>query len=162
MTINEYKTVVGELGPRLLQFADYQVGSIEVAKDLVQESFIVLLDKRENVEPAKAKAFLYAVLTNKTRDHFKLKKKQVEVQDYHRIEEDKQAKLDSKELVKLALSKLNERERDLICLRDLEGYAYDEIAEKMELSLTQVKVYLFRARKALKNEIIKLEVEVRL
>ncbi len=162
MTINEFKKVVGDLGPRLLQFGEYQVGDIDVAKDLVQESFVVLLDKRDDVEVPKAKAFLFAVLTNKTRDHFKLKKKQVEVQDYHRIEENSQGVLDSKELVKMALGKLKERDKNLICLRDLEGYAYEEIAEKMELSLTQVKVYLFRARKAFKNEIIKLEVEVRL
>jgi len=32
-------------------------------------------------------------------------------------------------------------------LRDYEGYDYEEIASITELSLSQVKVYLFRARK---------------
>lgn len=153
---------MGLWGPKLLQYADYQVGDIEVAKDLVQESFVVLLDKRDSVEQNKGKSYLYSVLTNKVRDYYKVKKVQTEVQDYHKVELYGEDAYESKELIKLALSKLTRQYKDLICLRDLEGYSYDEIADQLDMSLTQVKVYLFRARKALKNEVIKLEVEVRL
>ena len=36
-------------------------------------------------------------------------------------------------------------------LRDLEGFAYQEIADMTGLDMTKVKVYLFRARKALQG-----------
>ena len=38
-------------------------------------------------------------------------------------------------------------------LRDYEGYSYQEIAEIAGLSESQVKVYIFRARTALKKEL---------
>ncbi len=158
MTTSEYKKAVDQIGPRLLQFAHRQVGQLELAKDLVQDSFIVLLDKLDHVEMAKAKSFLFAVLSNKVKDHFKLLKKQTEVQDYHRIADNESRAMEDKEIVHMALSKLNERDRMLIAYRDLEGYKYDEIGEMMNLTATQVKVYLFRARKTFKSEILKLEV----
>jgi RNA polymerase sigma-70 factor (ECF subfamily) len=38
-------------------------------------------------------------------------------------------------------------------LRDLEGYSYQEIAEQLQLSEAQVKVYLFRARVKIKKQV---------
>jgi DNA-directed RNA polymerase specialized sigma subunit, sigma24 homolog len=42
-------------------------------------------------------------------------------------------------------------------LRDYEGYSYKEIAEIVALTEAQVKVYIFRARKALKNYLHSIE-----
>jgi DNA-directed RNA polymerase specialized sigma24 family protein len=42
-------------------------------------------------------------------------------------------------------------------LRDYEGYSYREIAEITDLSETQVKVYIYRARVFLKNYIGSME-----
>ncbi len=42
-------------------------------------------------------------------------------------------------------------QRSLVLLRDLEGFAYQEIADMTGLDMTKVKVYLFRARKALQG-----------
>jgi RNA polymerase sigma-70 factor (ECF subfamily) len=38
-------------------------------------------------------------------------------------------------------------------LRDLEDYSYKEIGDILELSDSQVKVYLFRARKKIKKQL---------
>jgi DNA-directed RNA polymerase specialized sigma24 family protein len=38
-------------------------------------------------------------------------------------------------------------------LRDLEGYSYEEIGSMLELNPSQVKVYLFRARLKVKNQL---------
>jgi RNA polymerase sigma-70 factor (ECF subfamily) len=38
-------------------------------------------------------------------------------------------------------------------LRDYEGYSYDEIAEITGLSLSQVKVYIFRGRTFLRRQL---------
>ena len=42
-------------------------------------------------------------------------------------------------------------------MRDIEGMPYGEIAEAMGLSETQVRVYLFRARSRIREEIRKME-----
>jgi len=47
----------------------------------------------------------------------------------------------------------NEIQKTVILLRDYEGYSYEEIGEITNLSESQVKVYIFRARVSLKNHI---------
>ncbi len=63
----------------------------------------------------------------------------------------------NKELLKTALERIPEMQRTLILLRDLEGYNYKEIEEITGLNESQVKVYLFRARKILKETITAME-----
>ena len=50
-----------------------------------------------------------------------------------------------------ALGALDEGDRALIVLREIEGMTYEEIAETMELPLSSVKTRLFRARQQLKR-----------
>jgi len=157
VTTEDFKHCVDQYGPRLLQFAARQIGNIDMAKDLVQDTFIALMGKLEHVEQIKLKPFLFAVISNKIKDYFKLKKDTTEVADYHQSGST-QAAYESKDLVHMALTKLSERDKELIVLRDLEGYSYEEIADFTHLTLAQVKVYLFRARKSFKEQVIKLEV----
>jgi RNA polymerase sigma-70 factor (ECF subfamily) len=62
-----------------------------------------------------------------------------------------------KKLLNEALYRLSETQRSLVLLKDYEGYSYDEIAEITSLSISQVKVYLHRARIQLKNYLVKPE-----
>jgi len=55
------------------------------------------------------------------------------------------------------LNTLPEIQRSVILLRDYEGYNYEEIAEVTELTLSQVKVYIFRGRQKLKEYIGSIE-----
>ena len=57
------------------------------------------------------------------------------------------------EAVNDMISRLPEKQRTIIQLRDIEGKNYQEIAETMNLSLSDVKVTLFRARQAVKERI---------
>jgi RNA polymerase sigma-70 factor (ECF subfamily) len=44
-----------------------------------------------------------------------------------------------------------ENQKAVLLLRDYEGYSYQEIAEITNLSMDQVKVYIYRARLFLKK-----------
>ena len=57
------------------------------------------------------------------------------------------------EVVQRYLDQLPEIQRTLILLRDYEGYSFQEMADMTSLSVAQVKVYIFRARMALKQQI---------
>ncbi len=50
-----------------------------------------------------------------------------------------------------ALDALGEPFKSIVVLREVEGYAYNEIAEALELPLSTVKVYLHRARQRLRD-----------
>jgi RNA polymerase sigma-70 factor (ECF subfamily) len=62
-----------------------------------------------------------------------------------------------KEILRDALSRLPEIQRSVVLLRDYEGYSYEEIGEVTGLNESQVKVYIYRARLALKEFIGKIE-----
>ncbi|MFZ1617190.1 MAG: RNA polymerase sigma factor, partial [Flavobacteriales bacterium] len=68
-----------------------------------------------------------------------------------------QAQPDLKEVLDAALATLPEMQRSVVLLRDLEGYSYEEIADLTQLNITQVKVYIYRGRTALKDYIGSLE-----
>ena len=55
---------------------------------------------------------------------------------------------EQRDLIALTLGQLPEKQRSILLLRDAEGLAYDEIARVLEISLSAVKVNLFRARAA--------------
>jgi RNA polymerase sigma-70 factor (ECF subfamily) len=55
--------------------------------------------------------------------------------------------------IKEIISLLPIKQRDVINLRDVEGYSYQEIAEIMEIELNNVKVLLHRARMQVRNSL---------
>ena len=55
------------------------------------------------------------------------------------------------------LDQLSEIQRTVILLRDYEGYDYEEIGKITDLKESQVKVYIFRARKKLKQILVSVE-----
>jgi RNA polymerase sigma-70 factor, ECF subfamily len=58
------------------------------------------------------------------------------------------AAAEQRSLIGMALAQLPERYRTILLLRDAEGLAYAEIADVLGISLSAVKVNLFRARAA--------------
>ena len=58
-----------------------------------------------------------------------------------------------KEIIDKCLKTLPEIQKSILLLRDMEGYSYEEIGEMLNLNESQVKVYLFRARQKIKDQI---------
>jgi RNA polymerase sigma-70 factor (ECF subfamily) len=58
--------------------------------------------------------------------------------------------------IKEFISSLPDKQRQVIHLRDVEGYSYNEICEILEIDMNQVKVNLFRARTAVREKLIKI------
>ncbi len=52
-----------------------------------------------------------------------------------------------------AVARLDEPFRSLVVLREMQGLEYQTIAETLSLSLSQVKVYLHRARRKLRQQL---------
>ena len=60
-------------------------------------------------------------------------------------------------MLQVALDRLPDVQKQAVLLRDYEGYKYEEIGEILNLSESQVKVYIFRARKALQQYLTSIE-----
>lgn len=153
MTTAEFNDCVKEYANGMYRFALKSSGNEEDAKDIVQQSFAVLWEHREDVTFSKAKSYLFTLVYRKNVDVFRASGRQkfMEVLPERGSEIVFQAGL--KKSIEKALMSLSPESRNLVLLKDMEGYSYDEIARLTGLSLSQVKVYLFRARKELQKSL---------
>jgi RNA polymerase sigma-70 factor (ECF subfamily) len=62
-------------------------------------------------------------------------------------------KLEAQQQVENLLQGLDERDRMMLILKEVEGFAIEEIAEILELNANTVKVRLFRARRRIVNQV---------
>lgn len=160
MKTKEYNITVEKNADGLYRFILSNIRDEFKAQDIVQDSFEKLWINHESVDFPKAKSFLFRIAYNRMIDIIRHDKKMTgsdglveskedEVLDYHQLE--------LKEIINNALSQLTETQRSVVLLRDYEGYTYQEIAKITDLSESQVKVYIFRARQHMKNYIGKFE-----
>ncbi|WP_295937220.1 RNA polymerase sigma factor [uncultured Alistipes sp.] len=63
---------------------------------------------------------------------------------------------EARELVRRAMDSLSERQREVLHLKDIEGYPTHEIAEMVACDQAQVRVLLSRARHAIREVLIKM------
>lgn len=62
-------------------------------------------------------------------------------------------KLEAQQQVELLLQGLDDRDRMMLILKEVEGFAIEEIAEILDLNANTVKVRLFRARRRIVNQV---------
>lgn len=146
----------------------------EKAEDLAQETFVRTFNNLDRYDRSyKFSSWLFKIAYNLTVDH--LRRRVIKTISIHgspdavtadqqeatsvtleSTEEAPDARLESLELadqLELAIGKLREEYRTAIILRHVEGRAYEEIAEIMDIPLGTVKTYIFRARRQLRQEL---------
>lgn len=153
MTIDDYNKGVDLWSDDAYRFACACCGDKECCKDAVQEAFARMWEHREEVRREKGKAYLLSAVHN----HIVSRQRydQVRAMDGPAIHPviNPDVSFDLKEAIALAMSTLPTIQRECIQLRDVEGYAYKEIANILNISDQQVQVYIFRARVALKRQL---------
>lgn len=158
MTVKEYNKSVDLYSDNLYRFVLKNIKDDEKAKDIVQDSFIKLWEKKDEVNPDKLKSYLFTTAYHKLIDTVRRDKKQGDfdaVKEENLSTENHYSNL--QEILHEAIEQLPEDQKAVILLRDYEGYAYNEIAEMTGMSESQVKVYIFRGRKFLKNYLGSIE-----
>lgn len=158
MTEKEYNECVTQYADNVYRFIVKNLRHEEDARDVVQSSFEKLWVNREQVENARCKSYLFTVAYNQMIDHLRKAKRVVLKEEFR--EETGIARSHTPNLrqsLEAALARLNETQRSLVLLKDYEGYSYEEIAQITDLNISQVKVYLHRARIQLKNYIVNPE-----
>jgi len=158
MTEREYNDCVNLHADGVYRFIVKNLRHEEDARDVVQTAFEKLWRNREEVDNEKCKSYLFTVAYNGMIDHLR-KVKRVYLKEEFREEVKVQSRPinNTKEILEKAMARLSETQRSLVMLKDYEGYSYEEIGKIMNLSESQVKVYLHRARLQLKEYLVKVE-----
>lgn len=155
MTASEYNQCVNDIADGLYRFAFKSISDGEVAKDVVQQAFLTLWENCGKVAIEKAKSYLFTVAYRRCMDEFRSRKDYVgaDLVSGHLAAPDHPPP-DLKAVLQKALSKLTAQNRMLVLLKDYEGYSYEEIATLTGLNAAQVRVYLHRSRKQLKDYLV--------
>jgi RNA polymerase sigma factor (sigma-70 family) len=154
MTDKAYNDCVDNFADGVYRFIVKNIRHQEDAQDIVQSAFEKLWVNRAQVLPEKAKSYLFTVAYHQMIDHIRKSNKMTLVEEtaipqMHITQQDSELK----QILMRAVNELNPTQKSLVLLKDYEGYSYQEIGEIMNLSESQVKVYLHRARLILKTKL---------
>lgn len=160
MTISEYNKCVDIHSDNVYRFALSSVRDHDSASDLVQDAFMRLWQHVDKVDFVKSKSYLFRIANNLIIDLYRKNK----FVDSNPIDSNRysytQEYSDLKEQLDKALDSLPQVQKTVVMLRDYEDYSYVEIGQITGLSESQVKVYIYRARKNLKNYLIESRIEL--
>lgn len=136
-------------------------GNSHIAEEIVQETFCralehILIDKREL-----STAWFYTVARHLYFDYIKKQKRYTYEQEFIEKVEDSSGDADSNLIkndaaaeIREVLSQLKDSYREILVLREFKELSYEEISKVTGMSVEQVKITLYRARKSFK-EILK-------
>lgn len=164
MVARDFKTRVLPVSKKLLRFATQFLKDDDGARDVVQDVFLKLWQKRETLaEIENIEAFAMRMTRNRCLDILRTnrlvtidaetdrKMKEESVDVHSRIELGESAKQ-----IKMLINRLPEQQRTVMQLRDIEQLSYEEIAEVTELQVNAIRVNLSRARKKVRDEFLKI------
>jgi RNA polymerase sigma-70 factor (ECF subfamily) len=154
-----YKLQVSKNQHGLYAMAYQMLGNQLEAEDVVQDTFIKLWQRNEKGGKYE-KAWLYKVARNQCLDILRRRKHAAEYQIARAVGSDvSQSASDhvlNEELsgeIGKAITQLDEPYKSLLVMREVNGLSYQVLADSLDLSLSQTKVYLHRARKQLKENL---------
>ncbi len=151
MNADHYNQCVHEYSDKLYRFAVSLLAHEMDAEDVVQGVFERLWKRHDKVDFKAAKTYLFTSVHRACIDQFRKRKTEREVKDKLMVAEPymPDRRMEDRQYIEELLKRLNENQKSLVLLRDYEGYSYEEISEITGLTLAQVKINLFRARKKL-------------
>lgn len=155
-----FNSLFRSLYPRLIHFANRYNPNKAVARDIVQDAFVALWERRNQIEPDRSiQAYLYRIVRNKSlnyiRDHsnetvgllddIPLK---AAGKDKHRQENENEQLVS---LLRTWIKKLPKRQREAFELSRFEGLDHDEIAGVMDVSSNTVNNHIVAALNKLRD-----------
>lgn len=160
MTVAEYNNCVDLHSDGLYRFLLKNVKDRDKAKDLVQDTYAKLWSKVDEVSYEKAKSYIFTAGYHTMIDQMRREKRHMDYQANEMrtgMSSTSRQYTDLNEILNEALDRLPTAQKSVIMLRDYEGYSYEDIEKITGLNESQVKVYIYRARIALKDYLVKME-----
>ena len=151
----DFDTLVNALSPELYRYAVGLCHNPATAEDLVQETFLRGWRSRDDLRDIKAaRAWLYTILRN---EHARLYERQrPDARDPSELPEIPVHGYDTSAeafVMRRALGKLDMDYRAPLLLQVVGGFSCKEIGKMLDMNTNTVLTRLFRARKALRQEL---------
>jgi RNA polymerase sigma factor (sigma-70 family) len=164
MNPEEFKIKVLPLKHKLYRLSLRLLGSVEEAEDSVQDALVKLWSRREELNNyTSIEAFAMVITKNLCLDRLRSKSFQTQrlsdrqAMTLKQEPEEMLEKDDFTVFVRKIIKNLPEQQKAIMHMRDIEGMEYEQIAEVMDLNINAVRVNLSRARKKVRDTIIKIQ-----
>lgn len=144
----------------LKQFLIYLTGSANDAEEFAQEVFIRLWEQREMINPDKnIKSYIFRIAKNMVLNHIRDSKNFEAIDDNYQIDageayvaDESMIAKDTELLIEIAIESMPVRRRKVFRMyRD--GMSHEEISKELGITASNVRKYVMRARKDIKDMI---------
>lgn len=155
----DFKQRLQESRQRLYRLAYSWCHDAALADDLAQETLEKALKKSGQLrDPAALETWLFSILTNCWRDHFRRSRDMLDIDDlpleHEGTPEQDQQQHQVVSEVRAAIAALPLGQRQVVTLVDLEDCSYIEVANILGVPVGTVMSRLCRARRALKDSLL--------
>jgi RNA polymerase sigma-70 factor (ECF subfamily) len=134
--------------PRVRGFLRIYLGNAPAVDDVTQDTFLQLWQRPQGFDPSRStlKAYLFGIARKKAADWWR-HQRPAESPPGEIASESRGSTLPLKD----AFERLAPESRNVLWLREVEGYSYDELARILDVPLGTVKSRLFSAREELRR-----------
>ncbi len=158
-TKNDLRSIYDQYFESIRGFLYYKCGDLDLAEDLVQETFIKVWNKKEEIQLDTVKSLLYTIANNLLMNHFN---HQSVVREHQKTSNasissnlaSPQFVLEEKEFeekLNSALAKLPDDCREVFLMNRIEKLKYKEIAERLDLSVKAIEKRMSKTLALLKE-----------
>lgn len=138
----------------LCYFAQKYVKDFEAAKEIVQDAFLNLWEKRESIDMDRpVKSYLTMIIHNKCTNYLRDNRKfdtyilhvenLLDVAEYEDADSIVEKELEAK--IEIALNELPEKCREVFVMNRYQNLKYQEIADKLQISVKTVETQMSKA-----------------
>ncbi len=151
-----WKMILENYSSRIYSYILNFSGSREFAEEGTQEVFFRMFKSIKKIKGKKEdfEKYLYTIAKNYSIDHYRKNKNINIIEDKDYLIPRWDPDFETKDLVWRGINQLEEEDRELIILREIEGYSYEEISNLLDIPMGTVKSRINRVRLKL-AEIIK-------
>jgi RNA polymerase sigma-70 factor (ECF subfamily) len=156
-----FKVVFELFQEGIFNFAHYKLGDVAAAEDIVQEVFIKLWENRHHLQEDRSlKSYLYTIANNLALNYIRhskvaMKFQQAQIEESS-SDESPQTELEKKEFHDKLLecvAALPEKPRLVFMMSRMEDLSYQEIAERLDISVKTVESHIGHALKTLRKSL---------
>jgi len=171
LLMDGFEILVARYKNSIVSFLFRFVGDFRTAEDLAQETFLRVFKKLNDYNnAAKFSTWLYTIASNLAKDEFKRRSRhparsldwkgggdttrnipQVKADTTDSVPDVRLEHDEVRQNVKKALDLLEDHDREILLLKDVQGLSYEEISQVLELPMGTVKSRISRARVAFKD-----------
>lgn len=151
--VQSFEQIIQRYQERILRLCRSMVGASQ-AEDAAQEIFLKIYKSLSQFkEESSFSTWVYRIAANHCLNLIKKNKREQPISIESSLLEERgpsaQDVFEKRQMLQSIFKGLDPEDRMILTLREVEGFTYQEIAERLQISLDLVKVRLFRARQAL-------------